>query len=116
MSNGGGFYELQQFQQHLSNYKISVFDGFNPDRVMFSGNSLSAKKFYLLHDRDLEHSSVIRNLKGVWLRGIYVTDVTLSTIIRTNVTMFAPCVLLLHPVLKMRPSIVLHATGDSSVR
>jgi len=27
LSNGGGFEELQQFQQYLSDYKIIVFDG-----------------------------------------------------------------------------------------
>jgi len=55
LSNGGGFKELQQFQQYLSDYKIIVFDGLYPDRVMFSGNSLSAKKLYLLYDRNNEH-------------------------------------------------------------
>ena len=55
LSNGGGFEELRQFQDHLSDYKIIVFDGLNPDRVMFSGNSRSAKKLHLLYDRDNEH-------------------------------------------------------------
>ena len=64
LSNGGGFKELQQFQEYLSDYKIIVFDGLYPDRVMFSGNSLSAKKLYLLYDRDFEHYNVITNLKG----------------------------------------------------
>jgi len=41
-----------------------VFDGLNTDRVMFSGNSLSAKKLYLLYDRDFDHYNVITNLKG----------------------------------------------------
>jgi len=59
LSNGGGFKELQQFQEYLSDYKIIVFDGLNPDRVMFSGNSLSAKKLYLLYDRNNEHYNVI---------------------------------------------------------
>ena len=64
LSNGGGFNKLQQFQQHLSDYKFIVFDGFNPDRAMFSRNSLSAKNLYLLYVRDFEHYSVITNLKG----------------------------------------------------
>jgi len=34
--NGGGFEELRQFQDHLSDYQIIVFDGLNTDRVMFS--------------------------------------------------------------------------------
>ena len=45
--------------------KIIVFDGLNPDRVMFSGNSLSDKKLHLLYDRDSEHYNVITNPKGV---------------------------------------------------
>jgi hypothetical protein len=52
LSNGGGLEELQQFRQYLSDYKIVVFDGLHPDRAMFSGNSLSDKKLYLLYDRD----------------------------------------------------------------
>jgi len=64
LSNGGGFKELQQFQQYLSDYKIIVFDGLYPDRVMFSGNYLSAKKLYFQYDRDHDHYNVITNLKG----------------------------------------------------
>ena len=63
-SNGGGFKELQQFQQYLSDYKIIVFDGLYPDRVIFSGNSLSTKKLYFLYDRDFHHYNAITNLKA----------------------------------------------------
>ena len=41
-----------------------MFDGFNTDRVMFGGNSRSAKKLDLLYDRANEHYNVITNLKG----------------------------------------------------
>jgi hypothetical protein len=41
-----------------------VFDGLHPDRVMFSENSLSTKKFYSLYDRDNGHYNVITNLNG----------------------------------------------------
>jgi hypothetical protein len=64
LSNGGGLEELQQFQQYLSDYKIIVFDGLHPNRVMFSGNFLSDKKLYLLCNRDSGHYNVITNLKG----------------------------------------------------
>jgi len=64
LSNGGGLEELQLFQQYLSDYKIIVFDGLYPDRVMFSGNSFSAKKLHLLYDRDSGHYNVITNLKA----------------------------------------------------
>jgi hypothetical protein len=64
LSNGWGIEELRQFQQYLSDYKIIEFDGLHPDRVMFSENSLSDKKLYLLYDRDSGHYNVITNLKG----------------------------------------------------
>ena len=44
----GGLEGLQQFQKYRSDYKIVVFYGLNADRFMFSGNSLSVKKLYLL--------------------------------------------------------------------
>jgi len=64
LSNGGSFEEIRQFQDHLSDYEFIVFDGLNPDRVMFGGNSRSAKKLHLLYDRDNEHYNLITNLKG----------------------------------------------------
>ena len=62
--NGGGLKVLQLFQEYLSDYKIIVFEGLYPDRVMFSGNSPSAKKMYLLCDQDFRHYKVITKLKG----------------------------------------------------
>jgi len=64
LSNGGGFEKLQQFQQYLSDYKIIVSDDLYPDRVMFSGNYLSAKNIYLLYNRDSGHYNVITNLNA----------------------------------------------------
>ena len=64
LSNGGYFEELEHFQEYLSDYKIVVFYGFNPDRVMFSGNSLSAKKSYLLYDVNSRHYNMITNIKA----------------------------------------------------
>jgi len=64
LSNGGGFEELQQFQQYLSDYKNMVFDVLYSDRVTFNGNSLSAKKLYLLYDQDYGNFNVITNLKA----------------------------------------------------
>jgi len=48
LCNGGGLEQFRQFQQYLSGYRIIVFDGLYPDRVMFSGNFLSAIKLHLL--------------------------------------------------------------------
>ena len=47
LTNGGGLNELEQFQNYISDYKIIVYDGLNRNRVIFSGNSLSHKIFYL---------------------------------------------------------------------
>ena len=41
-----------------------MFDGLNPDRIMFSGNSFSDKKLYLLNNADTVHCNVITNLKA----------------------------------------------------
>jgi len=41
-----------------------VYDALNPDRFIFSGNSLSNKKLYLLYDTDSGHHNVITNLKA----------------------------------------------------
>jgi len=62
VTTGEGFQELRQFQDHLSDYLLIVFDGVKPDRLMFRGNSRSAKKLHLLCDRDNEHYNVITNM------------------------------------------------------
>ena len=64
LSNGGSLQEHAQFQEYLSDYKIVVFSGLNTDRVVFTGNSLSSKKLYLLHNADTKHYSVITNIKA----------------------------------------------------
>jgi hypothetical protein len=64
LSNGGGLEKLQQFQEYLSDYKIIVYDGLSPDRLIFSGNSLSDMKLYLLYVSDLGHYNVITNIKA----------------------------------------------------
>jgi len=48
---------------YCTDYKIIVYDGLSPDRVIFDGNSLSNKKLYLLYDLDSKHY-VITNLKA----------------------------------------------------
>ena len=64
LPNGGGLEELQQFQDYLSDYKMFVFDGLSPDRLIFNGNSHSAKKLYFLYDSDNVHYNVITNIKA----------------------------------------------------
>ena len=62
MTNGGGVKELERFQSYLSDYKIIVYDGLSPDRVIFDGNSLSKKKLYPLCDAG--QYNVVTNLKA----------------------------------------------------
>ena len=62
--SNGGLEELQQFQDYVSDYKIVLFDGLSHDRLIFSGNSHSAKKLYLLYESDNGHYNVITNIKA----------------------------------------------------
>jgi len=77
VSNGGGFKELEQFQECLLNYKIVVFDGLNPDMVMFSGNSFSDKNCICYIMRTLGTKMLLRTLRLQWQRNTCVTRVTL---------------------------------------
>ena len=83
LTNGGEFQELRQFQEHLSDHKIIVFDGLNLDRVIFSGNSLSTKKLYLIYDRDNMHYDVIKYLKCAMTKN-YTCNVCVSLYYKTR--------------------------------
>jgi hypothetical protein len=63
LSNGGGIQEFQPFQAYLSDYKISVYDGLSPNRLIFSRNSFPDKKLYLLCELDWGHFNVITDMK-----------------------------------------------------
>jgi len=65
LTNGGGFEEFRLFQKQFSDYKFNVFDGLNPNSVMFSGKSFSVKKLHLIFDRENKHYIIITNLKGL---------------------------------------------------
>ena len=54
---------LSSFRSTFQTKKI-VFDGLNPDRVMFNGNSFQTKKLYLLHNAYTWHYNVITNIKA----------------------------------------------------
>ena len=62
LSNGGGLEELHHFQDYLSDYKIIVYNGLSPDRHIFTGNSLSNKKLYMLYDADTGHYNAFTNI------------------------------------------------------
>jgi hypothetical protein len=62
--NGVVLLQFKQFHAYFSDYKIIVLHGLKPERAMFRGKSLSAKKMYLLYDEESVHYSVITNLNG----------------------------------------------------
>ena len=65
LSNGGGLEELSNFKNTSRTTNFFVFDGLSPDKLIFSGNSLAAKKLYLLYYPDSGHHNVITNMKAV---------------------------------------------------
>jgi hypothetical protein len=116
LSNGGGLGELEQFQAYLSDYKIIVFDGLKPDRVIFSENSLSTKKLYVLYDSDAGHYNVITNIKAA-LAKRYMCEACDTLYDNTHKgDKNAPNVLLHRPVSRICRSIVEHVTGGFSLR
>ena len=69
-------------------YKIIVYDGLSPDRFIFSGNSLSNKKLYLLYDAG--YYDVITNSKAAIAKK-YTCEIKLAPYVRRH-----------HPVLKIK--------------
>jgi hypothetical protein len=59
LSNRGSLQEHAQFQEYLSEYKIVVFSGLSPDKIIFIGNFVSSKKLFLLYNADTKHYNVI---------------------------------------------------------
>jgi len=110
LSNGGGFEELRQFEDHLSDYKIIVYGGLNPGRVMFSGYSRSAKKLHLLYDRNNEHYNVITSLKGAMAKKYICSGC--DTLYENTHKCDEVCSL----VPRIKPSIVMHARDGFSLR
>jgi len=83
-----------------------VYDGLCPDMVLFSGNSLSNKKLYLLCD--CGHYNVITKIKAAMTKGTYLK--ACDTCDKTIVIKLPSYVQQRHPVLKIGESIVLHTT------
>jgi hypothetical protein len=92
-----------------------VFDGLRPDRVMFIGNSLLAKKLYLLCYRYDGHYDVMTNLSAATAkRYIRTTCETLYDFSHKCDKVCSICTATL-PCNKDQ-SIVLHVTDGFSVR
>ena len=57
-------HEIQQFQDHYSEYKIVVYGGLNCEDIIFEGRVTSEKRVNLLYDDVTRHYHVIANLTG----------------------------------------------------
>ena len=64
MENGGGIREIQQLQDHFTEYKIVVYGGLNCSDILFEGRVASEKRVNLLYDEVNRHFHVITNLTG----------------------------------------------------
>jgi hypothetical protein len=64
LDNEGGIEELAQIQNFLPGYKIIVYDGLSPNRVMFSRNTDFPNKLNLLHDSENKNYDIITNITG----------------------------------------------------
>ena len=58
LENGGGIREIQQFQDHFSEYKIIVYCGLNCEDIIFEGRVTSEKRVNLLYDEITNHYHV----------------------------------------------------------
>jgi hypothetical protein len=114
LTSGGSYQKIRNIQEQLSDYKI-VYYGLKPDRVIFSRNFLSAKKLYLLHDRDFGHFNVITNLKVAMDKKYMCNRCDTLYDNKHECDEVVSCVLLHHPVLRIRPRIMVHATDWFSV-
>ena len=112
-SNGGVFKNFDSFSSTFRITKL-LFGGLYLDRVMFTGNTLSAKKLHLHITGTL--GTIITNLKAAMAKKYVCNGCDTLYVLQPSVTKFAPCVLLRHPILKISPSIVVHVTGIFSVR
>ena len=106
---------LKNFDCFRNTFRITIllFDGLYPDRVMFSGNSLSAKKLYLIYGWESEHYNVITNLKGAMAK-TYICN-GCDTLHYTQEWVCSLCTAT-PPVIEISPSIVVHVIGIFSVR
>ena len=63
-------YPMEEALRNFNSFRIifrntnSCLDGLSPDRLIFTENSISNKKLYLLYDVDTGHYNVITNIKA----------------------------------------------------
>jgi hypothetical protein len=65
LSDSGSLQGLQQFQEHLSVYKMIVYDGLSPNRLIFSGNSFRIRNctYHMMRIRIIIMCSPTLNLQ-----------------------------------------------------
>ena len=108
---------LVQREQVLSHLCLKSYKASHALHMyFFAGNSVSSKKLYLLYNADTKHYSVITNIKAAMAKKYICNACDLYMTLHTNATKLAPSVLISPHVLKIKPSIVLHAIGGFSVR
>ena len=102
LTYGGGLNQLEQFQNYLSDYKIIVYGGLSPDRVILVEIPFRTRNCtsYVM----LGTTMSLQTLMLQWPRGTYVTRVTHCTTLHTSVAKLAPCLRRHHPVLKISQS------------
>jgi len=64
LDKGGGMNEIQQLQDHFSEYKIVVYGGLNCEDIIFEGRVTCEKRVNLLYDGVKRHFHIITNLTG----------------------------------------------------
>ena len=55
LSRAGGIPEPEEFQRHLSEYRIVVYSGLQCDNIMFDGQVPSVQRISLLYDGQYYH-------------------------------------------------------------
>jgi len=64
LTSGAGIPELIRFQEHFSDYKITVYLGLSCYDIMFEGQVDDSKRINLIYDDDEIHYHVITKLTG----------------------------------------------------
>jgi hypothetical protein len=83
---------------------------------MFSGNSLTAKKLYLLYDRDSGHYNVITNFKGAMAKRYISNGCDMLYDYTYKCDKVCSLCTATSSLLKISPSIVVHVTDGFSAR
>jgi len=73
LSNGAGIAKLVRFQEHIREYKITVYRGLSCEDIILEGQVESTKRFNILFDDVKRHYHVIAKLTGAKARKFVCT-------------------------------------------